>query len=474
MKSSIQISGFLLLLICGINTLKAQCSEAENADMKKYKELTVTKDAQACSQCAWLANLYCIAENGLYQNDRSEVEKTIVATKQNIQFMGDPICCPELLTKSIQWGTPKSATGVTSETVGYSKEEKVVDEIIHIAGGVTQMLDNASQSKDLGKEFTALKLVMNTNAVLGDVDPNTGNPIDYSSEEKIMAQYRKQKAEIEKYSPRLYEVNQAIMNINDQNVDISNSIYSSGTGLLNKIGSTIDVLGSDSVIKKEIEGMLQSLEKSKEKRLFDFFKSGIKSESLVTTSVMEDFVNRNKGKNDLAKFQSNNVAEGWYPTIKYADFKKLFPGSKIKNYHQSGFLYRVGETDYYFSTYKKFLVGLVGKRYSETGSFNSETIARYQEKALQLLQEHAEKAGVEVFNYLLSNEKPYELKLVVVWTDYTTKFTSLTISINPINEENLTLNYVVVNHSLKNEYFKNQISPFQPMVEIILENKKEL
>ena len=134
MQSYFGILGFLFLSICGISTLNAQCSEAENVDMKKYMELTKTQDAQGCSQCAWLANLYCIAENGLFENDRSELEKTIAATKQNIQYMGDPICCPELLTKSIRWGSPNSATAGSSDGVGSSSENNVVDEIVHVVG----------------------------------------------------------------------------------------------------------------------------------------------------------------------------------------------------------------------------------------------------------------------------------------------------------------------------------------------------
>ncbi|MDN3722771.1 hypothetical protein QRD02_00125 [Aequorivita sp. SDUM287046] len=56
----------VFLLIIFSDVAYAQCSEMENANMKKYAELTRnSEDAQGCSMCAWLANLYCIAENGV-------------------------------------------------------------------------------------------------------------------------------------------------------------------------------------------------------------------------------------------------------------------------------------------------------------------------------------------------------------------------------------------------------------------------
>ena len=82
------------------------------------------------------------------------------------------------------------------------------------------MLDNVSASNSLDEEFDALKAIMTANSVLADVDPMTGQAVDYSSEDKINAQYDKQKAVIDKHAPRLYEVNQAIMNLKDNNVDI--------------------------------------------------------------------------------------------------------------------------------------------------------------------------------------------------------------------------------------------------------------
>lgn len=116
----------------------------------------------------------------------------------------------------------------------------------------------------------------------------------------------------------------------------------------------------------------------------------------------------------------------------------------------------------------------MGKRHYETGSFNPETLTYYQEKVLQILQEHSEKEGVEVYDYHLQNENPSELQLIVIWTDYTTKFSSLSLSIQAVSKESLTFNYIHLNHSLTTEYFKNQYAPFQLMVNKILQDKKQL
>src|SRR5690606_22366087 len=96
-------------------------------------------DAQGCSQCAWLANLYCIAENGLYKNDKTEVQNAINATKTNIKLMGEPICCPELLTKSVKWGQPKAENG-QSVTGTVAESNKTVQDIQDVVNELNNMI----------------------------------------------------------------------------------------------------------------------------------------------------------------------------------------------------------------------------------------------------------------------------------------------------------------------------------------------
>jgi hypothetical protein len=459
------------MTICFMPRLHAQCSEAENADMKKYKQLTLTQDAQGCSQCAWLANLLCIAENGLYANDKEGIATAISGTKQNIKLMGDPICCPELLTKPIQWGTPKSA-GDANETVTQTESEKQFDEIMEVATELNSMLDNALQSKDIGKEFDARMKVMNANKVLADKDPSTGKIVDYSSEEKIHQQYQKQKAEMEKHTPRLYELHQTMMNLNDQNVDISNSLNSTSMGLFEKLISSADAAGSASAMKKEIESMMQSLENSKQKQLFELKKTNMKADVIVSNETLEELMSQQKGKNDIQKFQANTILNGWNPHIKYGAFKKLFDKFKAKEVNSMGFFYRVGDSDIYFSTDKNFEVVALGKTTVEHGQFDAGNITQYQEKAMEVVREYTDKMGIEIYDYWLDIKNPFEFTITIVWTDYTTKYSSLAIVVKPLNQNNLIFQSLILDHSLESKYFKHLIGPHQDMVDEILSKKQ--
>jgi hypothetical protein len=93
------------LLVCLFPTTNfGQCTEANDADMAKYKRLTETQDAQGCSQCAMLALYFCSATYSDKAEDKRKVSSLISACKRNIQNMGQPYCCPELLNKQPQWG----------------------------------------------------------------------------------------------------------------------------------------------------------------------------------------------------------------------------------------------------------------------------------------------------------------------------------------------------------------------------------
>jgi len=89
----------------------AQCTEANEPDMAKYRKLTETQDAQGCSQCAMLALYFCSAKYSVEQSDISKVRASIIACKSNIRSMGQPYCCPELLNKEPQWGISAANTG---------------------------------------------------------------------------------------------------------------------------------------------------------------------------------------------------------------------------------------------------------------------------------------------------------------------------------------------------------------------------
>ena len=117
-----------LTLLCVPVLVQAQCTEAKDADMAKYKRLTETQDAQGCSQCAMLAMYFCSARYCVNPEDKRKVDAMITACKRNIKTMGQPYCCSELVDKEPQWGigdgaapssgSSNNSTSSTSSTSG--------------------------------------------------------------------------------------------------------------------------------------------------------------------------------------------------------------------------------------------------------------------------------------------------------------------------------------------------------------------
>lgn len=114
---------FFLSLSCGAGKSYAQCTEAKDADMAKYKRLTETQDAQGCSQCAMLSLYFCSAKYCATAEDKRKVGAMITACKRNIENMGQPYCCPELVTKEPQWGSMvgNSSPAITGQGSGSSE-----------------------------------------------------------------------------------------------------------------------------------------------------------------------------------------------------------------------------------------------------------------------------------------------------------------------------------------------------------------
>ena len=105
MKNPLSFSVLLLFFLQFLSaSAYAQCTEAKDADMAKYKQLTETQDAQGCSQCAALAMYFCSARNTVAVEDKRVVSSLITQSKRNIVNMGQPYCCPELVNHEPQWG----------------------------------------------------------------------------------------------------------------------------------------------------------------------------------------------------------------------------------------------------------------------------------------------------------------------------------------------------------------------------------
>jgi len=107
---------FIATFILSLTTMNlfAQCTEAKDSEMAKYKKLTETQDAQGCSQCAMLALYFCSARHTVSVEDKRKVGAMITACKRNIQQMGQPYCCPEYLNKEPEWGKDANNTNGSS------------------------------------------------------------------------------------------------------------------------------------------------------------------------------------------------------------------------------------------------------------------------------------------------------------------------------------------------------------------------
>lgn len=97
-------------------TVIAQCTEAKDSEMAKYKKLTETQDAQGCSQCAMLALYFCSARHSVSVEDKKKVGDLITACKRNIQLMGQPYCCPEYMNKEPEWGIEANSVSGGNDT----------------------------------------------------------------------------------------------------------------------------------------------------------------------------------------------------------------------------------------------------------------------------------------------------------------------------------------------------------------------
>ncbi len=107
---------FIFTVLYSHVLLPAQCTEAKDADMAKYKRLTETQDAQGCSQCAMLSLYFCSAKYCVKQEDVRKVDAMITQCKRNIKTMGQPYCCPELVNKEPQWGIAAGSSSSSSNS----------------------------------------------------------------------------------------------------------------------------------------------------------------------------------------------------------------------------------------------------------------------------------------------------------------------------------------------------------------------
>ena len=185
----------LVLLLLGVLSAAAQCTEAKDADMAKYMRLTKTQDAQGCSECGALALYFCSAKYCVEPEDKRKVSAMITACKRNIRLMGTPYCCPEFLDKEPAWGSMvgagsteakrPSAPGAANSSAGVSARPPAGGDYKTKEDGLNQLLSNPDFIRDiaaLGTEDLTLEKLDTYFAkyVPGYGQFGTGNKIDFT------------------------------------------------------------------------------------------------------------------------------------------------------------------------------------------------------------------------------------------------------------------------------------------------------
>ena len=135
-----------LILFLPMANLFAQCTEAKDSEMAKYKRLTETQDAQGCSQCAMLAFYFCSARHTVSVEDKRKVGAMITACKSNIQQMGQPYCCAEYINKEPEWGKEANNDVVVSNSGLSSKSTSDFENKLNNALAFGQKLENSYYS----------------------------------------------------------------------------------------------------------------------------------------------------------------------------------------------------------------------------------------------------------------------------------------------------------------------------------------
>ena len=318
----------IILFVFGLNTqLNAQCSEAENTTMKKYAELTRTSaNTQGCSMCAWLANLYCIAENGLYENDKSEVQKAINDTKANIKLMGEPICCPELLTKTVKWGNPQTRQG--SEDVARTNNE-IVEDVQEIIQHGINYIDNITQTKENQKNIKNLTEIIEKNSTL------LGRR--YNSKQEIEDEYQYNLDNINNTSDMFVKSSVKDMELDVERRKMSNDNFTSITAnLFGESEAERTQYNAEQLIQKKKNKLYH------QKRYllcqFDVIEA-INNDKAITLNkeILQNTLD--KTGNDYTAFNNHTLIEGWTPTIKLKEFRNTL--------WKNGYEYHPKTTFYY-------------------------------------------------------------------------------------------------------------------------------
>lgn len=261
---------FIAMVVLKLTSISsfAQCTEAKDSEMAKYKKLTETQDAQGCSQCAMLALYFCSARHTVTIEDKSKVSTLIAACKKNIQLMGEPYCCPEYLNKEPEWGKEAGGINVNSNKISSSNTTSVFDNKVNNAIAIGQKLQNS---------FYAMQEVDKNRNNLNELATLKGK---FNSVEEIEMAFQQKFNQIANVVDKTVESENTAMenNINTLNyLTGGNQLLGQGigafAGLLNNIGAEDRKREYQERLKKQKEEQISRFKAMKASQVVDVRKA---------------------------------------------------------------------------------------------------------------------------------------------------------------------------------------------------------
>jgi hypothetical protein len=312
----------------------AQCTEAKEPDMAKYKKLTETKDAQGCSQCAMLALYFCSARHCVEMEDKRKVRSMIEACKTNIRTMGQPYCCPEYLSKEPEWGV-----SVTNSQEG-SGPISEVDEKARI---IENKVNAAIQS------FYAFEAASNARNNMRESSKLNG---DFSSIEQLEAAFRQNLAAIEQSSVELEAANNSLISAGAELIfnngnEVTQAVGQIAVGigsLINEASVENQKKAAEERLKAERAKQIAIIEQKKRDQITAFRKEvfatfrdggvplsshGVKSKELYFFAYISD-------KNNINAENYNVKVSNVFPVAMFADETWPFKNNLVQDIGKNG------------------------------------------------------------------------------------------------------------------------------------------
>jgi hypothetical protein len=332
----------LILSFVRINSF-AQCTEAKDSEMAKYKRLTETQDAQGCSQCAMLALYFCSARHTVKIEDKRKVGAMITACKKNIQQMGQPYCCPEYLNKEPEWGKETNGNA-NSNSNGASDNTNSSGGSSNSTSAAENKLNNAiALAEKLETSFYSMQEVEKNRNELNELSSLKGK---FNSVEEIERSFQEKFNKIASTVDKTVESeNTAMMdNVSTMNqLSGGNELIGQGiglaAGLLNSIGAEERRREYEERLRKQKEEQIRRLKAMKASQVVEVRKAlmgtfpdgGLPTSSTTIDNQVIYIFSYSTNQYSFLRDKPNLSVTNVFPITRNKDGTWMFKNVLIKN-----------------------------------------------------------------------------------------------------------------------------------------------